>query len=53
MKVAQFTKSLAVALSEEVYRKIKKITDEERISMAEWVRRIIDESLISLGGSEE
>jgi hypothetical protein len=42
MKEAEFTKSLTVAVSVDVYQKIKEITDDEKISMAKWVRRAID-----------
>jgi tartrate dehydratase alpha subunit/fumarate hydratase class I-like protein len=45
MKVAEFTKSLSVALPIDVYQKIKEITDDEKISMAQWVRRAISEIL--------
>ena len=42
MKEAQFVKSLSVALSVDVYQKIKEITDDEKISMAQWVRRAVN-----------
>ena len=42
MKEAIFVKSLTVALSVDVYQKIKEITDDEKISMAQWVRRALD-----------
>ena len=45
MREAKFTKSLTVALPIDVYQKIKKITDDEKISMAQWVRRAISENL--------
>ena len=45
MKEAQFVKSLSVALSVDVYQKIKEITDDEKISMAQWVRRAIHTAL--------
>jgi len=45
MKEAKFTKSLTVALPVDVYQKIKQITDDEKISMAQWVRRAIHENL--------
>jgi len=40
MKKAQFTKTLTVALSPELYGKIKKITEEKEISISEWFRDI-------------
>ncbi len=45
MREAIFVKSLSVALSEDVYQKIKEITDDEKISMAQWVRRAVDMAL--------
>ena len=45
MKQAQYTKSLTIALSPEHYEQIKKITDEQRISMGEWVRDAMEVSL--------
>ena len=45
MKEAKYTKSLTVALPIDVYQKIKKITDDEKISMAQWVRRAVNMAL--------
>ena len=45
MREACFTKSLTVAFSEEIYVKIKEITDQKRISMGEWVRIAAEKSL--------
>jgi hypothetical protein len=45
MREAKFTKSLTVALPIDVYQKIKKITDDEKISMAQWVRRAVNIAL--------
>ena len=45
MREAKFTKSLNVALPVDVYQKIKKITDDEKISMAQWVRRAVNLAL--------
>ena len=45
MREAEFTKSLTVALSVDVYQKIKQITDDEKISMAQWVRRVVNLTL--------
>ena len=38
MRVRQFSNSLSVALSPNHWEQIKKITDEQQISMAQWVR---------------
>ena len=43
MREAKFVKSLTVALSVDVYQKIEQITDDEKISMAQWARRAICE----------
>ncbi len=45
MKEAIFVKSLSVAMSVDVYQKIKEITDDEKISMAQWVRRAVSMAL--------
>ena len=45
MREAKFTKSLTVALPIDVYQKIKEITDDEKISMAQWVRRAVNLAL--------
>ena len=53
MREAKFTKSLTVALPIDVYQKIKKITDYEKISMAQWVRKIVNVALESDAVEEE
>ena len=45
MREAKFTKSLTVALPIDVYQKIKQITDDEKISLAQWVRRAVNIAL--------
>ncbi len=45
MRVAKYTRTLSMAVQPELYHKIKKITDEERISIAEWFRRVAEEAL--------
>ncbi|MFH0925081.1 MAG: hypothetical protein V1872_05525 [bacterium] len=45
MREARFQKMLTIALSVENYQSIKHITDELRISMAEWLRILINEKL--------
>jgi hypothetical protein len=45
MKTACFTKALTVAFSEEIYSRIKEITDEKNISMGEWVRIAAEKAL--------
>ena len=45
MREAKFTKSLTVALPIDVHQKIKEITDDEKISMAQWVRKVVNMAL--------
>ena len=45
MKEAIYVKSLSVALSVDVYQKINQFTDDEKISMAQWVRRAVNLAL--------
>ena len=45
MREAKFTKSLTVALPIDDYQKIKQITDDEKISIAQWVRRALNLAL--------
>jgi hypothetical protein len=45
MKTASFTRPLTVSFSQEVFQKIKAITDQRGISMAEWVRIAAEHAL--------
>jgi len=45
MKEACFTKALTVAFSEDVYNKVKAVTDQKRISMGELVRVAVEKAL--------
>ena len=45
MREARYTKPLSMAVQPELYRKIKMITDEEKISIAEWFRRVAEKEL--------
>ena len=49
MREVKFTKLLTVPLSKDTFLKIKTITDEKKISMSEWVREAIDQTM----GKEE
>jgi len=42
MKQAVFTKSLTISMPPEHYEQIKQITDDQQISMGEWVRNAVD-----------
>jgi len=45
MKHASFTKPLSISFTQEVFKQIKDITDQQRISMAEWVRYACEKAL--------
>ena len=45
MKEAKYSKAFTVALKQEVFDQVKRITDEKKISMAEWVRDAVDAAL--------
>ena len=45
MRQSQFSKALTVALPPEYFYQIKQITDEQKISMAEWVRNAVAAAL--------
>jgi predicted DNA-binding protein len=49
MKTAQYTKSLTVALRQETNDRIKAITDNAGISMADWIREASEKSLFENG----
>ena len=53
MKIAQFTKSLTVALRPEIFDQIKQITDDQKISMAQWVREAVEAALSNLQKKED
>ena len=48
MREARFVKPLSVNLSDEMYQKIKEVTDQERVSMAEWIRKIAEKAIFEL-----
>ena len=45
MRTRQFSNSLSVALSPDDFDQIKKITDEQQISMAQFVREAVAAAL--------
>jgi len=47
MKRARYTKGISLSLTPDQYEKIKTITDEKEISIAEWFRAMVDEVLQS------
>ena len=45
MKTARFIKAFTFSMNETVWAKLKKISDDERVSIAEVIRNIIDQYL--------
>jgi hypothetical protein len=45
MRTAKFKRPLTIALHPEVYEEIKKVTDIEARSLADWIRSAIDQAL--------
>jgi predicted DNA-binding protein len=45
MRIARFSKPLTIALHPEVFDRVKQITDNERRSMADWIREAVDAAL--------
>jgi hypothetical protein len=52
MKTATYTKALTIALHPDAYEQIKRITDVEHISMAEWVRDAVASALNNIKREE-
>ena len=46
MKRAKFTKGLSISLDPQQFQRIKDITDRLNISIAEWLRTVVDDALI-------
>ena len=53
MKRARYTKGISLSLNKDQYEKIKTITDEQEISIAEWFRAVVDEVLRSDSNAQE
>jgi len=53
MKKAQFSKPLTIALKPEAFEQVKKITDEQEISIAEWIRNAVDMALAVIQQKKE
>jgi predicted DNA-binding protein len=53
MKNATFTKAFSFSISPEVFARIKRITDNEQTSMAEWVRDAINSALNNIKREED
>ena len=53
MKQAVFTKSLTISMPPEHFEQIKQITDDQQISMAQWVRDAVAAALTTNQPKEE
>ena len=53
MRTRQYSKSLSVALPQEHFDLIKQITDDQQISMAEWVRDAVASALSNIKQEED
>ena len=53
MRVRQFSNSLSVALSPDHWEQIKQITDDQQISMAQWVRDAVAAALDKIQQEED
>jgi hypothetical protein len=53
MKRARYTKGISLSLAPDQYEKIRSITDEQEISIAEWFRAIVDQVLQSDSKEQE
>jgi hypothetical protein len=47
MKRARYTKGISLSLAPDQYEKIRNITDEQEISVAEWFRAMVEQVLQS------
>jgi hypothetical protein len=47
MKRPRYTRGISFSLTQDQYEKIKTITDEQELSIAEWFRAVVDEVLQS------
>jgi hypothetical protein len=45
MRTSKFTKALTIALPPEHFDQVKQITDEQQISIAQWVREAVAAAL--------
>jgi len=53
MRTSKFTKALTIALPPEHFEQIKQITDEQEISLAQWVRHAVASALETNQPKEE
>ena len=53
MRQSQFSRPLSIAFNQSVFEEIKRITDDRQISMAQFVREVVDTSLRNWQPQEE
>ena len=53
MKVAKYIVPLTIAFEEDVYLEIQELTDQLRISMAEFVREAVNKELVAMKSDEK
>ena len=53
MRKARFKKQLTIAIPPEHFEQIQKITDEQEISLAQWVREAVDAALTTIQQQED
>jgi predicted HicB family RNase H-like nuclease len=53
MRKAKFKKQLTIAILPEHFERIQKITDEQEISLAEWIRDAVEAALTKNQPKEE
>ena len=53
MRTSKFSKALTVALPPDHFDRVKEITDDQQISMAQWVRDAVAEALDNIKREED
>jgi hypothetical protein len=53
MKRARYTRGISFSLTPDQHERIKAVTDEQEISIAEWFRAMVDQVLQSDSGEKE
>ena len=48
MRVARCNRPLTISFSEEIFNRMKELTDQKNISLGEWIREAVSEKLSSL-----
>ena len=53
MRKARFQKQMTIAISPEDFEQIQRITDEQEISLAEWIRNAVAMALNNIKAEED